>query len=97
MRMLERLLVRFRAKRLFRDPVQNEQHLLWVKHLDQTVDALRQDGDLLIEWLDTELSKAKFLASKYKGSEDVDYYHRRIEVLGRLKLHLELLLTPGAL
>jgi len=97
MRMLERLLVRVRAMKLYKDPVVLEQHLLWIKHLDETVETLRDDRELLLEWIETELSKAKFLSSKYRNDEDVDYYVKRVEVFTRLKLHLELLLTPGAL
>lgn len=96
-RMLERLMVRFRAKRLFQDPVQNEQHILWLKHLDQTVEVLRQDGDMLLKWIEDEIKKAQFLASKYAGAEDVDFYHKRVEVMKRLHDHLTLLITPGAL
>lgn len=95
--MLERLLIRFRAVGLFKDPVQNEQHLLWLKHLDQTVDALRQDGDMLIEWIEDELKRTQFLCSKYKGEEDVKQYTRRLAAMQRLRIHLRLLLTPGAL
>lgn len=97
MRMLERLLVRVRAMKLYKDPVVNEQHLLWIKHLDETVETLRDDRELLIEWIDSELRKAEFLCSKYRNDEDVGYYVKRVEVFTRLKLHLELLLTPGAL
>ena len=95
--MLERLMVRFRAIGLFKDPVSNEQHLLWLKHLDQTGDALRQDGDMLIEWIEEEINKCQFLSSKYRTEEDVVMYTKRLAALNRLRIHLKLLLTPGAL
>ena len=31
------------------------------------------------------------------GAEDVDFYHKRLEVMKRLHEHLTLLITPGAL
>lgn len=93
MKILRQLVERLKCTRLYN--IRGRQHVAIDKleHLDMALELLKQDSDMLLKWIDTELEHVEFLSNKYRSEPDVHMYIDRAAMLERLRIHVEYFLS----
>lgn len=93
MKILQQLLERLKQTDVYK--IKGRQHVAMDKlqHLDVVLDLLKQDSDMLLEWIDKEQAHVDFMASKYRAEEDVKMYTDRSHMLEMLRMHIHYFLS----
>lgn len=93
MKIIQQLVERLRHTRLYN--IRGRQHVAIDKleHLDMALEFLKQDSDMLLEWIDKELEHVEFLSNKYRRESDVHMYTDRAAMLERLRMHVDYFLS----